>query len=190
MDRQIALNSTVQLCSDALNVDTGRKVFTERSDQENTYERPVGHTITVDNEPFRSPEMLSWPSFFGKEVSGGHEATSQDIISEFVLAGPLETHGCLSHKHSNLAPHSPLIPTQFSLPTRFPTPPSVSPYTHTQHPNIREYEEEEEEDAHPYRTSPLYAGLGVRDTGSGGDFPIRSTGACSESFPRRRPLRY
>ncbi|CAK0837696.1 unnamed protein product, partial [Prorocentrum cordatum] len=90
VDPEMALHSKVKLCSNALNVDTVRQALTERSDQEKTYERPVGNTIAVDSERSSGREELFQFNFVGKELSSDRDTTShQDVVLQFSMAGSL-----------------------------------------------------------------------------------------------------
>merc|ERR1711862_773427 len=64
----------------ALDYDAEMKEAAESSDKEKTYELPDGNIITVGNERFRCPEVLSQPSMIGKEASGIHDSTFQSIM--------------------------------------------------------------------------------------------------------------
>ena len=60
----------------ALDSDNEMKAVTESSNQE---ELPIGDIVFVGSERFRCPEVVSQPSFLGKEASGIHDTKSQCI---------------------------------------------------------------------------------------------------------------
>ena len=64
----------------SLNYDTELKSTAESSDRENTFKLSDGNIITTGAECFRYAEILVQPSFIGKEASGIHDASSQNVM--------------------------------------------------------------------------------------------------------------
>merc|ERR1711933_566564 len=56
------------------------KRATETAESEKSFELPDGGLVTLGSERFRCPEVLSQPSFVGKEASGVHEAIFESIM--------------------------------------------------------------------------------------------------------------
>jgi actin len=63
----------------SLVLDTVMKAATERADREKTYELPDGSFTIIGSERHRCPVVLYQPSFIGKEPSGIHDASPNDL---------------------------------------------------------------------------------------------------------------
>ena len=76
-EREIVRDVKEKIAYIALDFDTEMKEASETSDKERTYELPAGNIITVGSERVCCREVLSQPSFVGKEASDIHDTTFQ-----------------------------------------------------------------------------------------------------------------